>query len=418
MRSRTFNSADTERSDWLGVASGWPLWMCTRLVAVCLIVGLISYPALGTWGDVHLYAQWSAAFWHGSLPYRDWNLEYPPGALLVAILPHPSAAAFHFEFLAAALAADAVGLVLLRRTGRRVGAALWVFAALLLGPIFLTRLDIFVGVALVGAIVGLESKRYVLATVLVTFAGLLKLWPVLLLVFVFVAAPKPARRRVLAAVAATIGTFVLPVLAYGGSFRALAWTLRFQQERGLEIESVPAGMYYLRHLFGGSLVARPEYGTYQLVAGHTAAVQTGCFVVMIGMLGMVAWRFRNHLVPDCAGDFTLVCVAVLLLTSKVLSPQYLVWAVAALAVSLDKSPAKKSLIVWSSGAMLLTQVLYPFAYFGLVRGSLPAAVSSVLHAVALVGFASVACRLGAASGRTQPALTEQHHLPPRILATS
>jgi hypothetical protein len=369
----------------------WPLWWTIRLLGVCALLGLIPY-VMGTGfvlGDVHLYDHWSAMMWHGHLPYRDWSLEYPPGAVAVAMLPHPSKVAFHLEFLSLALAADAAVLALLRRSGRPRGVALWLAAPVLLGPVFWARLDVFVAAALVGALIALERRRFAAASVLLTFGGLLKLWPFLVLAFVVVAVRGGAWRRVIVASAATLATFILPVLAYGGSLAGLTWTLRYQARRGLEIESVPAAGAYVWRIFGGHVAVERAWGCYQLLGRYTSPVGTAFSVLLVAAVAAVAWRLRDRMNVASTGYFATGLVAALLVTSKVLSPQYFVWAAAAVAVIVDHSRARVRLAAWTSVALLSTQAVFPFGFSSLKTAGMAGAALGVVHAVLVMSFAWV-----------------------------
>jgi len=144
---------------------------------------------LGSWAVIHhgvfakhqiidtpVYQRYGDWMMHGSLPYRDFAIEYPPGALPVFVLPaignsggaNPSAepdrvrAAYrrNFEFLMAAcglatLALMAGALRYLRFSNGRAAGALGLLALspLLLGPVILSRFDLWpVLVAMIGLV--------------------------------------------------------------------------------------------------------------------------------------------------------------------------------------------------------------------------------------------------------------------------
>ena len=112
----------------------------------------------------------------GRFPYRDFKVEYPPGALPVFALPglaEPGrdqnvSTGFRrsFETLmwlcgAAALAAMAVILRTLRRSAENVWAALCfaAIAPLLLGSVILSRFDLWPAALVTGALAALVSGR-------------------------------------------------------------------------------------------------------------------------------------------------------------------------------------------------------------------------------------------------------------------
>src|SRR5207244_4954367 len=80
--------------------------------------------------DVHLYQRYTEALLHGHVPYRDFFMEYPPGALAVFVPPaaatnaHYNAAFKGLMALCGALALVLVALLLVR-LGTSV-ARLWI----------------------------------------------------------------------------------------------------------------------------------------------------------------------------------------------------------------------------------------------------------------------------------------------------
>lgn len=131
------------------------------LLAAALLVFLLCWSLLhhGTLGrgqitDTGLYQQYGDAMAGGEVPYRDFRLEYPPGALPVFVLPslgHEGDRAAYdrwFDRLMAlcgclALTGAALALRALGAGAGRTGAALGVIAVspLLLGSVMLTRFD-------------------------------------------------------------------------------------------------------------------------------------------------------------------------------------------------------------------------------------------------------------------------------------
>src|SRR2546426_4996530 len=108
--------------------------------------------------DTPVYQRYGDAIAHGQVPYRDFAVEYPPGALPAFALPalgHAEPAAFGryrrvFEALmwacgAAILLVTATSLRLLEADGRRTMAVLAFLATapLALGSVVLSRFDLW-----------------------------------------------------------------------------------------------------------------------------------------------------------------------------------------------------------------------------------------------------------------------------------
>ena len=345
--------------------------------------------------DVNLYYHWSRLLAHGLLPYRDFPVEYPPGVIPLMVLPRlHGLSAFRVEFVALSLLVDAGVLRLLRRGGARSGGCwVWVVAPLALGPIVWARLDMFVAALLVAAVIAFERDHVFRAGVWLAGAALLKAWPVLLLL-VFAAIMPSGRRRLLGGAAVTAAGFVLPVLAWGGR-PGLGSMLSVQTGRGLQLESVGASPLLLAHQFGAAERVVFRHGAYEIDgpgANLVAAGSTAIMAVAIVAV-MVLLRRRSRDVGAAAAPVVLAVTAIVLVTSKVLSPQYLMWAVAAVTVSIDAARRKRAWL-WSAtlAALLITQLEYPILYTWLVAAGTAGAVIAAVHAVTVAGFAVVAVR--------------------------
>jgi hypothetical protein len=133
----------------------------------------LSYlPAFATWmyGDVRFYETWGGMMASHLVPYRDFNIEYPPGALITFLVPvyARKLAGYHgtyydwfrVELLVIGLLSLLVmawALAFLRVSRRRAYAALCLagVAPALLGPIALSRYDYWPALFAVAAVAAL-----------------------------------------------------------------------------------------------------------------------------------------------------------------------------------------------------------------------------------------------------------------------
>ena len=162
--------------------------------------------------DTPVYQRYGNAIADGKVPYRDFEVEYPPGALPVFALPglaEPGrnqnvSTGFRrsFETLmwlcgAAALAAMAVILRTLRRSAENVWAALCfaAIAPLLLGSVILSRFDLWPAALVTGALAALVSGRLRLGHALLGLGVAAKLYPAVFLPLAIAFAWKRAGRR-------------------------------------------------------------------------------------------------------------------------------------------------------------------------------------------------------------------------------
>lgn len=367
---------------WLAPAAVLVAWLITR-AAMVAAVHWSGYPSPGAvTSDTRLYAAWASLLRTGHFPASDASWQYPPGAAGVLLVPSFAGGAYRSAFVALMLAVDlGVVLALLRRAhrgDRRTAAWTWVGGIAAVGPVALYRFDL-VPTAL--AVAGLLVTSPYAAGALLGLGGLVKLWPAVLVGSVrergAPVAGWTAPLRALSA-AVVVPAAALAGLALSGRLgEALAFT-RHTRDRGLQIESVAATPYLLVHAFapdaGGLRIVR-RYGAYEVVGAY---VWLGVAITTVATLGGLAVyavlaRRRGHRPEDRAG-LALAAVLMLLVTSKVLSPQYLVWAVGVGAVT-QLGPGRRygGAVVLTVVAAALGQAVFPGTYLSLLHAR-PAAV--------------------------------------------
>src|SRR5665647_1071496 len=168
-------------SSGCAVSGGMSRAGSAALIAAALGLFLVSWSLLhhgtlarGQITDTGLYQQYGDAMTHGQVPYRDFRLEYPPGALPVFVLPslghEGDRDAYDRWFdrlmaLCGVIAVAGVALVL-RALGAgtaRTTAALGLVAIspLLVGSVVLSRFDLWPGSLAVLALAALLHERLV-----------------------------------------------------------------------------------------------------------------------------------------------------------------------------------------------------------------------------------------------------------------
>lgn len=307
-------------------------WCLTRLVVLLLVLRVFVLPGPDVTGDVSvIYHGWYEILRSGTFPLDDAAWQYPPAASLAilspALLPfldYPSA------FFVLALLADLVVFALLRYAGVRPGRTLrgawvWVAGLPLLGPTVYARYDVMVtAVAVAALLAGARHPRVMGA--LAGFGALLKVWPVLLLA-------GAVKRRAWAAAAVTAGGIALLFwAAMPGAFSFLA----FQRDRGTEVESLGSLVLHVARHFGWSGRVVLTYGSVEFLGPYVDAVSAAALTLTAAALGwLLLWRLRSgrmrsHTLADAAFTAVLMFTA----TSRVISPQYMVWLVGTGAVCL------------------------------------------------------------------------------------
>ncbi|MEU2332381.1 glycosyltransferase family 87 protein [Streptomyces sp. NPDC006654] len=308
------------------------VWGATRLVLLLFVLKVFVLPGADVTTDVSvIYQGWYEVLRHGTFPLDDVTWQYPPAAALAILSPGLLPfLAYPTAFFVLALLADLVVLSLLLHTGRRAGRTLrgawvWVLGVPLLGPTVYCRYDLMVtAVAVAALLAGARHPRIMGA--LAGFGAMVKVWPALLLV-------GAVRRRAWAWAALTAGAVgALFAVAAPGAFAFLT----FQRDRGTEVESLGGLVFHVARHFGWHGEVLLHYGSIEFLGPHVRAVSSAALLLTVLAFGwLLLWRlraarFRSHTLADAA--FTAVLMFTV--TSRVISPQYLVWLVGLAAVCL------------------------------------------------------------------------------------
>jgi Glycosyltransferase family 87 len=367
------------------------------LVAATLFVWSRADDA-SSW-DVPLYQSFGDRMVDGSVPYRDFRVEYPPGALPAFVVPSlvsetagiavyepelndaargyaRSFAALMCALLAATVVLTAVSLSALRAPVGHAAVALGFVAStpLLLGELVLTRFDALPVALTAACVAALLHGRAHLAAVALGLAVAAKLYPLLLLPLVAIYVLRRAGRREAAIVAglaaATVAVVVVPFLALAPGE---AWfSIRAQLTRGLQVESLPGSLA----LALGTASDRLGLGTLGtgIAEGGTGEVRsadvTGTLGSLVGSLSAVAalsvvaavwigaWRRDAddmRFVRDCAA-----VVAAQIALGRVLSPQFVVWLVPLVPLVAGRRGRVASALL--AVALVATHVWFPDLY--------------------------------------------------------
>ncbi|MFE7545476.1 glycosyltransferase family 87 protein [Streptomyces platensis] len=278
------------RGVWLPVA----VWAATRAVVLLCVLRVLVLPGPDVTTDVSvIYQGWSGVLKTGTFPLNDVTWQYPPAAALAilspGLLPFLDYATAFFTLI---LVTDAATLALLLRAGRRAehrpaGAWVWIAGVALLGPTAYARYDLMVTAVAVAALFA-AVRRPRVAGALIAFGALLKVWPALLLTG---AALRGRRARALWRTAAgtAAGLTLLLVAAAPG---ALAF-LTFQRDRGTEVESLGALVFHVARHYGWDGQVLLNYGSLEFLGPGVPFVSTVALTLSLAAVGwLFLWRVR------------------------------------------------------------------------------------------------------------------------------
>jgi uncharacterized membrane protein len=356
-------------------------------------------------GDLNLYLEKATAIASGQFPYRDFPFEYPPAALVPMAVPYlvwPFSAVDldRYKWLFGgweALLAFALAAVLDRivRLGGDADAAtgpsvetrrfrsgvrlLLVCAGAVLAIAF--RFDLFPALLMAVAVWAALSGRPGTAGVALGLGVLAKLFPIAILPAIAVPWLVPLDVRGLVRLGqGLVGTLLvglLPFVAIAGS-EATFQFLRYNTDRGLQVESIGGGLAVLAGLVAGQPVPM-DFGFSSVnVDGAFAIAWLGLLpaltIVGFGLAAWLGWRrIRAEAArgigvrPRTVVALATVSLLMLLATSKVYSIQYVVWLVP-LAALLGGRRFWLGGQFWLAAALVaLTIPIHPLLYSDLVK---------------------------------------------------
>jgi hypothetical protein len=328
--------------------------------------------------DIPVYETYGNAIVRGSIPYRDFRLEYPPGALPVFAVPalasadgNPVAFRAAFERLMAVCGIAAVllaGLLLaaLRATRTRVVAALGAVALfpLLLGNVILTRFDLWPAALTLGALAALAWRRDRLGFGLLGLAVAAKLYPAVLVPLALSYVWRRRGRRealvCLGVLAGVVALAFLPFLVLAPE--GLVYSFGRQLGRPLQIESLGSSFFLAaHHLLGLDLEMRSGHGSQNLDGTGPAIVGV---LLSVAQLAVLAWIWLRR--PGSAEELVRWSAAALVAfvaLGKVLSPQFLIWLAPLVPLVAGRRGSKASALL--AVALVLTQLWFPYRYWDL-----------------------------------------------------
>lgn len=376
-----------DRKTWTWLA----VWLSTRALTVAE-VGFWATPH-PHFEDVERYETWSHVLTtEGAFPGGDaW--QYPPGAGLPMLLPRLIPAGYGEAFVGLMLLVDFIGLLLLARLGRRsgndTGVWVWLLGMPLLGTFAVLRFDLVPTVIAIAALLVIHRRPHWFGA-LAGLGAAIKLWPVLVL---FGEWDRPRLlRSALAAVAAIALVFVVSAIAFGGATGFLS----HGGGRGLQEEAVATIPWQLEQIVSGDPYPREiRFGAWEVATPTADSVATLLRWLTLAALAAAAawWWYRARAIragcarlaeAEVSRDFVFTVVLLVVITSPVLSTQYMVWLMGLAAVVLSAGSPRLRRPAWIVvGATALSMATFKSPELTLLR-NLALLCATVDAAVAMV----------------------------------
>ncbi|WP_246458615.1 glycosyltransferase 87 family protein [Streptomyces himalayensis] len=331
--------------------------------------------------EVHKhYFRWYVTLTHGGFPVDDPMWQYPPGAgpvLLSPALLSPSwlspalPSLTYFEaFVALTLAADALVAMALVRVGKRPGRSLhgavfWIAGLPLLLHIPLVRYD--VQATALGVFALLALSRSTRACGAFAAAGaLVKVWPALTLL----GTPRGRTTREAWTAAAVSAGALLLVLSL--AFEHPLSFLRQQGKRGVQIESLGGTALALARRAGWPGKVRYQFGAMEFTGPYVSTVAAlSLLLTAAAFCLLLLWRLCARRWTEATPyDAALCAVLLFTVTSRVISPQYMIWLLGLAAVCLtSRHTTQRPVAALLAAAAGVSALAYPVLYTQITGGT-------------------------------------------------
>jgi hypothetical protein len=379
-----------------------PLWWALLADAVHAVIFIVPLALPVLYGpmnrtvlhDVLIYFDYASRAARGLIPYRDYVVEYPPLALPVLFLPRALTNDFGFYvlfFAAEMLLFDLLVLYLSARCvaersgvsqipGRLAWFTLYVAA---LYPLVAARYDMVPAAIAFAAAVWWFSDRPIAGGIAAAAGTFLKVYPI------FIVGPAFLYETMRMSTSRLRGT-----VAYGGAAAlgaAVSWYLgaaafvRYQAERGLQIETLWAGLLMaVDKVSGVALRWEYKHTSAELVAPGAPVFAALAALLQAAALLLTVWRFHRAAYRDPL-RFAGAAVLAFIVPGKVLSPQYLIWLIPFVTVMEGRAGAAARLVFLLS--CVATTAVFPWMYVRLVAfDPLPVVLLNIRNALLLLLF--------------------------------
>jgi glycosyl transferase family 87 len=343
-------------------------WRATAAALVCALHLAVFVPTIGDWSSILVndFAPQARAIEHGDLPYRDQRIEYPPLSIPVLIAPIYAGEStqdfvdgFEWEMVAFDLAIVVLIALALPGEPRRVVSALGIYTAgvvILSGvlldpslidtaPLILARFDLVPALLVLAAVLARDRARSGTWSLLLSMGATVKAFPLLL----YPALLRGERRlgRVIVAGAIPLVLCAVAVLAIGDEFGS---AISYHADRPLQIEALAASPFEVAHLLGSGAAPIPGHGGFDVAASGAGIGRWLSVAIGAASYLFVVWAGWGSRVSNLR--LVTALLAILVVFSPVLSPQFLLWLLPVSACAFGLRAENAVLLL----AFVLTQV--------------------------------------------------------------
>ncbi|HUY72604.1 MAG TPA: hypothetical protein VMV08_10200 [Gaiellaceae bacterium] len=318
--------------------------------------GFYAHPAIY---DTGIYQGYGAAIRAGKVPYRDFAVEYPPGALAAFVAPTLDGGnyAWLFGWLMAGCGVCCLGFATLARPPG-IALPFLALSPLLLGALARTHFDFWPALFVVGALAAFVRDRHRLGWAALAAAIVIKLFAVVLIPLAAIWTLRRRGRAELARGAALLAALVAAVFV---PFLVLAphglWlSVWGQLSRPLQIETLPGAFF---ETFGHPAVIG-SHGSLNL-GGHSWLELVFELTLSLTLFALWIGFARGPAEPARLARYFAACVCAFIILGKVISPQFLIWLVPLVPLTRGRRGIVATALL--ALALIATQVWFPGRYY-------------------------------------------------------
>jgi hypothetical protein len=366
---RSFSRLPTKLAPVFVVASVLA-WLAARVLQ-------IRYAGWGTGYDVNVYQNYAQSWASGRAPYVDFQPEYPPGALLIFLLPwlFGGASDYHHDFSVSMALFDLAACLLVLQTMRALRPGRWLSPMLAVGlyllvtaalfPVVYMRFDLAPAAITLLAVYLAVRRRAATSGAVLGLAGAVKLWPFALVpLFVGLSFRRGGIRK---AAASAIGIGIGGLGACALFLPRAGWEvlgfLKYHEARSIQIETTWSTIALILNKAGlASVHPEHNYGAFHLAGPLASTFSTVSMpmTVLAALLPQAVWFFMGRGRRDQQEDrfrYAVIATALgFMIAGKVLSPQFMLWIAPLLPLVAEGPVSAIAAILMAA----LTTVVYPY----------------------------------------------------------
>lgn len=387
------------------------------LATIFIVTRILCFLIVASnWSDIPIYSRYSDNILDGQTPYKEFEVEYPPLALLFVVIPGlltKILGGYLVNYRLVMMLFDLGNIWLINRLanystenpGTIAFKSLLIYLILsgLAFQLLYDRFDIAVAfMILLGVYFAVIKDVWFGTYLMIWMAVLAKVFPVILFPLFLMAQAKIKREKhkfiidFAFASLSFLGVIILSYLLFGSWWGSI---LVYHGGRGIQIESMYGMIASVAALFGVPYSINHNFGSFNIENSFTSFLTTlSPFVALAAILFGYYWYYQissyskdKMNVNKALISGILIVLLMFIIANKVISPQYLLWLYPFVSIYYLHSKSTAYPIVCWLFVAIITMILFPYYYPDMVMhrpigvGLLIARNLSLLFAAAFLG---------------------------------